>query len=223
MMPALIDPNSPLSKSDFAKKLQDPMAKMTGPTSAVSIILASILNAKPMPEYVTLELLTGNWAIFVETANKYNKPGEFTAFISYEWKSIPSDEIGFHGSHGAIDDRPQKRLHPGMSSSGTFIRLRFFGSWDFDSKLADDKDFVKKACAGGVPMGSDLPPMSDKAKAPTFVVWAQKDPESGVSPPFFFRRMCPTSEIQVIRGCQGRMAATRPIANQWNNAFNIDT
>ena len=382
VMPALIDPDNPLSKSDFAKKLQDPKAKMTDPTSAVSIILSSILTSIPMSEYVTPELLTGNWARFVKTANKFNKPGEFTTFISYEWTSIPNgrnmhrnvyfrgdtgpvvpfssfdsyypedlwtyqeiqrnaghenlaiphngnvsdgwmfspneflggpmdaryaarqaanepvfemlqtkgtsdthpllspndefanfelfenminvgqpsqitysyyrqgmvegmlleeklgsnpfkyglvggadshsaysnnEEFAFHGSHGATDDTPQKRLQPGMSpsgepgsvvstagltaiwaeentraslfdglvrkesyaTSGTFIRLRFFGSWGFDKKLAGDKDFVKKAYAAGVPMGSDLPPMTDKAKAPTFVVWAQKDPESG--------------------------------------------
>ena len=55
-MPALIDPKDPLSKTDFAKKLQDPDAKMTDPTSAVSIILGSILTSIPMQEYVTLSL-----------------------------------------------------------------------------------------------------------------------------------------------------------------------
>jgi hypothetical protein len=64
-------------------------------------------------------------------------------------------------------------------TSGTFIRLRFFGGWGFDSKLASDKNFVKKAYAGGVTMGSDLPANESNAKAPTFAVWAQKDPESG--------------------------------------------
>lgn len=381
VMPALIDPKNPLSKSDFAKKLQDPNAKMTDPTSAISMILHSILTSEPMEEYVTPDMLQEHWGNFVKTADKYNKPGEFTAFVSYEWTSIPNgrnmhrnvyfrdeapkfaysafdsyypqdlwtyqeiqrsegkdslaiphngnvsdgwmfspneflggpmdaryakrqaanepvfemlqtkgtsdthpllspndefanfelfenminvgqpgqitysyyrqgmvegmlleaklgtnpfkyglvggadshsaysnnEEFGFHGSHGATDDTPQKRLHPGMSpsgepgsvvstagltaiwaeentraslfdglkrkesyaTSGTFIRLRFFGGWDFDKKLAGDKNFVKKAYAAGVPMGSDLPPMTDKAKAPTFVVWAQKDPESG--------------------------------------------
>jgi hypothetical protein len=60
-----------------------------------------------------------------------------------------------------------------------FIKLRFFGGWGYDSKLAKDKDFVKKAYAGGVPMGRDLPANGANAKAPTFVVWVQKDPESG--------------------------------------------
>ena len=382
VMPALIDPKNPLSKSDFAKKLQDKNAKMTDPDSAVSIILHSILTSIPMPEYVKPEMLQSNWAAFVKTANKYNKPGKFTAFISYEWTSIPNgrnmhrnvyfrddtgpvvpfssfdsyypndlwtyqeiqrnaghenlaiphngnvsdgwmfspneflggpmdaryaerqarnepvfemlqtkgtsdthptlspndefadfelfenminvgqpsqitngyfrqgvvegmileeklgsnpykmglvggadshsaysnnEEFGFHGSHGATDDTPQKRLNPGMSpsgepaaivstagltaiwapentraslfdsmkaketygTSGTFIRLRFFGGWGYANNLTADKDFVKKAYAGGVPMGGDLPANSGNAKAPTFAIWALKDPESG--------------------------------------------
>jgi hypothetical protein len=382
VMPSLIDPKNPLSKSAFAKKLQDKNAKMTDPTSAISIILRSILTSIPMEEYVKPEMLQSNWADFVKTANKYNDPGNFTAFIAYEWTSIPNgrnmhrnvyfrddtgpiapfsafdsyypadlwtyqeiqrneghenlaiphngnvsdgwmfspneflggpmdaryarrqalnepvfemlqtkgtsdthpalspndefadfelfnnminvgqpsqiwggffrqglaqgmileeklgsnpykmglvggadshsaysnnEEFGFHGSHGATDDTPQKRLNPGMSpsgepaaivstagltaiwaeentraslfdamkgketygTSGTFIRLRFFGSWGYSSKLTADKDFVKKAYAGGVTMGQDLPKKPSSAKAPTFAVWALKDPESG--------------------------------------------
>jgi hypothetical protein len=382
VMPGLIDPKNPLSKSDFAKKLQDPNAKMNDPTSAISIILKSILTSIPMPEYVKPEMLQDNWAEFVKVANKYNDPGKFTAFISYEWTSIPNgrnmhrnvyfrddtgpivpfsafdsyypedlwtyqeiqrneghenlaiphngnvsdgwmfspneflggpmdaryakrqarnepvfemlqtkgssdthpvlspndefadfeifsnminvgqpsqivngffrqglvegmlleeklgsnpykmglvggadshsaysnnEEFGFHGSHGATDDTPQKRLNPAMSpagepaavvstagltaiwaeentraslfdsmaaketysTSGTFIRLRFFGGWDYPANLDKDSEFVKQAYQYGVPMGQDLPKMQSGAKAPTFAVWALKDPESG--------------------------------------------
>jgi len=381
VMPALIDPKNPLSKSAFAKKLQDPNEKMTDPTSAISIILGSILTSVPMPEYVKDVELRDNWTEFVKIANKYNDPGKFTAFISYEWTSIPNgrnmhrnvyfrddtgpvvpfssfdsyypqdlwtyqeiqrneghenlaiphngnvsdgwmfspnkflggpmdaryakrqalneplfemlqtkgssdthpvlspndefadfelfanminvgqpsqivngfyrqglaegmileeklgsnpykmglvggadshsaysnnEEFAFNGSHGATDDTPKKRLHPGMSpsgepgaivssagttaiwaeentraslfdamksketyaTSGTFIRLRFFGGWNYPADLTADKDFVQKAYIGGVPMGRDLP-ASKGAKAPTFAVWALKDPESG--------------------------------------------
>ena len=380
VMPRLIDPKDPLSKSDFAKKLLDKNAKMTDPTSAVSIILHSILTSTAMPEYVKPDMLQENWQRYVKAANKHNDPGKFTALLAFEWTSIPNgrnmhrnvfwrndtgpkapysafdsyypedlwtyqevqrnmgnenfaiphngnvsdgwmyspneflagpmdaryaqrqalneplteiiqtkgssdthpllspndefadfelfqnminvgqpsqvkygyyrqgmvegmiledklgtnpykmgivsgadshsaysnnEEFAFHGSHGATDDTPQKRLHPGMSpsgepgsvvgtagttavwaeentrasifdamksketygTSGTFIRLRFFGGWDYSKKLVDDKDFVKKAYKGGVPMGSDLPKKA--SKAPTFAVWAVKDPESG--------------------------------------------
>jgi len=61
-------------------------------------------------------------------------------------------------------------------TSGTFIRLRFFGGWDYDDDLTKDKDFLKEAYKDGVPMGQDLP--KKDGKAPTFAVWAQKDPES---------------------------------------------
>jgi hypothetical protein len=126
-----------------------------------------------------------------------------------------NEEFGFHGSHGALEDTPKKRLNPVVDAagdiparlgtagttavwaeentrtaifdamksketygtSGTLIRLRFFGGWGYDDGLAKDKDFVVKAYKDGVPMGQDLPDMD--GKAPTFAVWAQKDPESG--------------------------------------------
>ncbi|MGB6849141.1 MAG: DUF3604 domain-containing protein [Thermoanaerobaculia bacterium] len=64
-------------------------------------------------------------------------------------------------------------------TTGTLIRLRFFGGWDLPAKLTSDEEFVKKAYAAGVPMGQDLPKMPANAKSPTFAVWALKDPESG--------------------------------------------
>jgi hypothetical protein len=66
-----------------------------------------------------------------------------------------------------------------FGTSGPLIRVRFFGGWDYPSNLASDKDFVKKAYAGGVPMGGDLAKKPAECKAPTFAVWALKDPESG--------------------------------------------
>ena len=38
-------------------------------------------------------------------------------------------------------------------TSGTMIRLRFFGGWDLPAGITGDKNFVKKAYAAGVPMG----------------------------------------------------------------------
>jgi hypothetical protein len=64
-------------------------------------------------------------------------------------------------------------------TTGTLIRLRFFGGWDYPKDLVKDKMFVEKAYKGGVPMGQDLHKKPGSAKAPTFAVWALKDPESG--------------------------------------------
>jgi hypothetical protein len=77
-------------------------------------------------------------------------------------------------------------------TSGTLIRLRFFGGWGYSSNLVEDKDFVKKAYAGGVPMGGDLPAKPSRAKAPSFAIWALKDPESGN-----------LDRIQIVKGYLG--------------------
>jgi hypothetical protein len=66
-----------------------------------------------------------------------------------------------------------------FGTSGPLIRLRFFGGWNYPQGLVEDKNFVKKAYDGGEPMGGDLPAKPASVKAPTFAVWAMKDPESG--------------------------------------------
>jgi hypothetical protein len=64
-----------------------------------------------------------------------------------------------------------------FGTSGPLIRVRFIGGWDYSKDLVKDKNFVKKAYKEGVPMGQDLPKKA--GKAPTFAVWALKDPDSG--------------------------------------------
>jgi hypothetical protein len=64
--------------------------------------------------------------------------------------------------------------------SGPHIKVRFFGGWGYSKDILDAKDWVHQSYATGVPMGGDLSPMpSGKGVAPTFVVWAVKDPTSG--------------------------------------------
>src|SRR5262249_36116622 len=61
--------------------------------------------------------------------------------------------------------------------SGPHIKVRLFGSWEYTADMLGGADWVKTGYAKGVPMGGDLPPA--KAKAPTFLGWAVKDPTSG--------------------------------------------
>jgi hypothetical protein len=374
------NPDSPLAKSDFAKMIVKGQTDPKAGGAAFKKLLASLFEGVPMPEYATPELRTSLWQTFIDTADKHNDPGKFTALYAYEWTSIPrganmhrnvffkdkapafpysafdsvhpedlwtnlesqraqgievfaiphnsnvsngwmfsenrflggpmdaryakrqaaneplfeiiqikgssdthpvlsrndefadfelwenlinlplasdksrggfyrnglatglylekqlgynpykmgvvagadfhsgyqgNEEFGFLGGHGSIDDTPQKRLSPkpGLTgdvnavagtagttavwaeentregiwnammsketygTSGTMIRLRFFGGWDYPKDLITDKNFVEKAYKGGVPMGGDLPKKA--SKAPIFTVWATKDPESG--------------------------------------------
>jgi hypothetical protein len=65
-----------------------------------------------------------------------------------------------------------------FGTSGSHIKVRFFGGWDFRDGDVESRDFVKIGYARGVPMGGDLQAAA-KGKAPTFMVWAMKDPMSG--------------------------------------------
>ncbi|MDJ0849463.1 MAG: DUF3604 domain-containing protein [Myxococcota bacterium] len=90
VMPRLIDPNDPLSKSDLARNLQDPNADVSAPGSAINQILGSLITSTPMKEYVEPELVKSNWDRYRKVANRYNQPGEFTTLIAFEWTSIPN-------------------------------------------------------------------------------------------------------------------------------------
>jgi hypothetical protein len=81
------------------------------------------------------------------------------------------------------EENTRASLFEGMQRKETFavtgphIKVRLFGGWEYAAAMLGDKDWLKSAYAKGVPMGGDLPPA--KAKAPTFLVWATKDPTSG--------------------------------------------
>ncbi len=81
------------------------------------------------------------------------------------------------------EENTRASLFEGMQRKETFavsgprIKVRLFGGWEYTADLLSDKDWVKTGYAKGVPMGDDLPPA--KGKAPTFMVWAVKDPTSG--------------------------------------------
>ncbi len=62
-----------------------------------------------------------------------------------------------------------------FGTSGPRIQVRLFGGWGFGPDVLQQKDWVKTGYADGVPMGADLPP--PKSNAPSFVVWAVKDPD----------------------------------------------
>ena len=64
-----------------------------------------------------------------------------------------------------------------FATSRPHMKMRFFGGWDYDKGLTDQQNWVKAGYASGVPMGGDLP--SARSKAPTFALWAVKDPTSG--------------------------------------------
>jgi hypothetical protein len=75
----------------------------------------------------------------------------------------------------SIYDAMQRRETFG--TSGTMIKVRFFGGWDFTDADIRGANVVKTGYARGVPMGSDL--KAPAGKAPSFLLMASKDPKSG--------------------------------------------
>jgi len=75
--------------------------------------------------------------------------------------------------------------------SGPHIKVRFFGGWRYNADILNASDWVHQSYANGVPMGGDLQPMpvEGKGTAPTFILWAVKDPTSAN-----------LDRIQVIKG-----------------------
>jgi len=61
-----------------------------------------------------------------------------------------------------------------FATSGTRIKVRFFGGANLAGSARDPVRLVKSGYAKGVPMGSDLPA---SRKPPTFTVYAMKDPD----------------------------------------------
>ncbi|MEM7327159.1 MAG: DUF3604 domain-containing protein [Pseudomonadota bacterium] len=62
------------------------------------------------------------------------------------------------------------------ATSGTRIRLRLFGSFEFEPDIDSRVSLLADAYETGVPMGSTLP--ARDARDPSFLIWAMRDPMS---------------------------------------------
>jgi hypothetical protein len=85
------------------------------------------------------------------------------------------------------------RRREAYGTSGPRLIVRFFGGWDYPSDLCDSAAFVERGYAGGVPMGGDLPPRRGALRAPSFAVWALRDPGGG-------EPTAPLQRVQIIKG-----------------------
>ena len=74
------------------------------------------------------------------------------------------------------------------ATTGTRLKVRVFGGWDFEPDEVQRPDFAREGYARGVPMGGDLMRAPD-GKAPTFMVRALRDADGAN-----------LDRIQVIKG-----------------------
>jgi len=62
------------------------------------------------------------------------------------------------------------------ATTGTRIRVRVFGGWDFEAEDLKNPDLTALGYQGGVPMGGDLS-KAPRGKAPAFLIQALRDPD----------------------------------------------
>jgi len=63
------------------------------------------------------------------------------------------------------------------ATTGSRIRVRVFGGWDFEVDEVERQDFAEQGYRRGVPMGGDLTSGPD-GKAPSFMIRALRDPDN---------------------------------------------
>ena len=98
----------------------------------------------------------------------------------------PPTSLGSGGLTGVwAEENTRESLFAAMKRKETFgtsgvrIKVRMFAGWNYPKDMTQKADWVKAAYDGGVPMGGDLPAQTTGQPAPTFVVHALKDPNSG--------------------------------------------
>lgn len=128
-----------------------------GMASMVSATAKKRLSAGPGGKYRTL----------------HNNPGGLAAIWAPE------------NTRDALFDAMQRKEV--YATSGTRIRLRLFGSFDFEAGMADSVTLLEAAYRDGVPMGAALNGVADAS--PSFLIWAMQDPLNA-----------PLDRVQIVKG-----------------------
>jgi hypothetical protein len=95
------------------------------------------------------------------------------------WQTVASGIVAVwanENNRGEIFDAMQRKET--FATSGPRIRVRFFGGFDFTPEDAKSRQPAALGYRKGVPMGGDLT-AAPEGRAPTFLVAAMKDPQSG--------------------------------------------
>jgi hypothetical protein len=82
-------PGTPLSRLPIAEKLK---VRSAADIQRIYLWLGyTIVDKKPVKELVDPKVAGSVWKQNNEIADRFNKPGQFTAFCSYEWTSTPNN------------------------------------------------------------------------------------------------------------------------------------
>ncbi len=97
ILPRLADPDSELADLPLAQQLAGD--DRAAAHRALMQVLMTLGSGKPVPELVDPELRNRIWQEYVELAEYYYRPGEFTTFVAYEWTSSGGERGGDANLH----------------------------------------------------------------------------------------------------------------------------
>lgn len=107
-------------------------------------------------------------------ANHLSKRNDNLNIEYHSWRYITSGLTAVWSTantRGALFDAMERREV--YATTGTRIRVRMFGGWDFDAADAGRRDLALVGYTKGVPMGADMLPGEG---SPSFLVYALRDP-----------------------------------------------
>ncbi|MHA4846443.1 DUF3604 domain-containing protein [Flavitalea antarctica] len=92
IMSLIPDPDGEFKNTDWYRRFTSTDRKVKDTTYLM--LVQSLFDNKPYPEFMKGDLLRSNWQKVIAAADKYNKPGKFTALVGFEWTSAPTFEPG---------------------------------------------------------------------------------------------------------------------------------
>ncbi len=100
ILPAMNNPDSPLSKLDMAKEMFGTDPELI--VKAFNKIGGSVRSGEPFPEAYDRELIDSTWQATTASADRHYEPGKLTTFSAYEYTSVDGrgrEEDGFAGGN----------------------------------------------------------------------------------------------------------------------------
>ena len=116
-------------------------------------------------------------------AEEDNFWGTYALYEPNAFRSVFQDEFAASG-YAALwaSENTRESLFAAMrrretyATTGTRMRVRFFGGWHYEHADAYSSEFARIGYEGGVPMGGDLA-AAPAGKSPTFLIRVVKDPD----------------------------------------------
>jgi len=121
ILPAMNNPDSPLSKVDMAKQMFGTDPELI--VRAFGTMGGSVRSGKPYPEIYDRDVIDSTWQQEIDAANRHYAPGKLTTFAAYEYTAVSTQGRGDNSFIGGnlhrnvvFKDAAPKRLFSTLDS-----------------------------------------------------------------------------------------------------------